>query len=241
MTSARHEAQTTSPKKVFGLELEIHESSLPPPFILSLMPPPRSLLSPRIPGFICRSCLLRRDLPRQQRPPWLVRNATTGNGPPRPVPKWGHSPPPSVVEQEPNIRYFDQTPDGDRREVDDSAEEAFLKSIGTEMEEIDARTNAMLGIDDPGGIADEDKDAAIQGKIDEEEDTRDITIATNDLENLIVQIKALSEKDVITKEDRSKIREVLFNFKPNEDIKRRLAEIDPDDGKYFNSHPILTQ
>ncbi|CAG8982662.1 hypothetical protein HYALB_00006060 [Hymenoscyphus albidus] len=190
------------------------------------MPPPRPLLPTRTPGYICRSCLLRLDAPRRQRPPppWLLRNVTNGSGNP---------PPESVIrrsaEDKPTIhvRYFEETPDGDRREVSGDPEEALLDSMRPELDDLDKRNQEILGRD---GVADEDMEDAIQSKIDQEEDTRDITIANNDLESLISRVRAISDKEVITREDRWKIREILFNIQPNEHIQRKKDfGLDPED------------
>jgi hypothetical protein len=144
-------------------------------------------------------------------------------------------------EEEKVVRYFDQTPDGERREVPEyGEEEAFLDSMSAEMGEINARHKEILGPEKYAATAEEDMADAIQGRIDEEEDTRDITMATNDLENLISRIKALSDKEVVTEEDKKKIREILFNIKPNPEIlkfrkdrdSRSFENFDPDDGSY---------
>lgn len=114
------------------------------------------------------------------------------------------------------------------REVSGDPEEALLDSMRPELDEIDKRNKAILGRD---GVADEDMEDAIQGKIDQEEDTRDIEMANNDLESLISRIRAISDKEVVTPEDRLKIREILFNIKPNDQIKREKdSKPDPDDG-----------
>ncbi|KAG9229667.1 putative pentatricopeptide repeat-containing protein, mitochondrial [Amylocarpus encephaloides] len=76
----------------------------------------------------------------------------------------------------------------------------------------------LLGEDDPGGIADEDIPDAIERRINEKEDTRGITLATDDLKTLISQVTALSHKEVITEDDRQKIRDIIFNFKANPEV-----------------------
>lgn len=129
------------------------------------------------------------------------------------------------------VRYFEETPDGDRREVSGDPEEALLDSMRPELDEIDKRNKEILGRDGAAGVADEDMEDAIQGKIDQEEDTRDIEMANNDLESLISRIRAISDKEVVTPEDRLKIREILFNIKPNEQIqKQKDSKPGPEDG-----------
>jgi hypothetical protein len=231
----------TSLKKSSGLQP--HEQSIKS----TPMPPPRHLLAPRLPGFICRSCLSRLEPTRKQRPPWLIRNATTKAGPSQ----RGNKPP--GMEEEKIVRYFDETPDGDRREVPEyGEEEAFLDSMSAEMEEMNAKHKEILGPEKYAATAEEDMAHAIEARIDEEEDTRDITMATNDLENLISRIKALSDKEVVTEEDKMKIREILFNIKPNPEIlkfrkerdSRSFENWDPEDGKVplINSiFPIFTE
>ncbi|EHL03358.1 putative Pentatricopeptide repeat-containing protein, mitochondrial [Glarea lozoyensis 74030] len=127
---------------------------------------------------------------------------------------------------------------GERREVPEyGEEEAFLDSIGAEMGEINAKYKEILGPEKYDATAEEDMEHAIQGRINEEEDTRDITMATNDLENLIAKIKALSDKEVVTEDDKKKIREILFNIKPNPEIlkfrrdrdSRSFEDLDPED------------
>jgi hypothetical protein len=199
------------------------------------MPPPRHFLAPRITGFICRSCLSRLEPPRTQRPPWLTRNATSKAG----RPQRGNKPSPK--DEDKVVRYYDQTPDGERREVPEyGEEEAFLDSIGAEMGELNAKYKEILGPEKYEATAEEDMEHAIQGRINEEEDTRDITMATNDLENLIARIKALSDKEVVTEDDKKKIREILFDIKPNPEIlkfrrdrdARSFEDLGPEDGRY---------
>jgi seryl-tRNA synthetase len=141
------------------------------------------------------------------------------------------------------VRYFDETPDGDRREVPEyGEEEAFLDSMSAEMEEMNAKHKEILGPEKYAATAEEDLAHAIEAKINEEEDTRDITMATNDLEDLISRIKALSDKEVVTEEDKKKIREILFNIKPNPEIlkfrkdrdTRSFQNWDPEDGKFHS-------
>jgi len=208
--------------------MNIHITSTP-------MPPPRHLFAPRITGFICKSCLSRLELRNKRLAPWLIRNATSKASPSQRRNR------PNIKDEDIDVRYFDQTPDGDRREVPDyGEEEAFMDSIGAEMGELDAKYKEILGPEKYAATAEEDLAHAIEARIDEEEDTRDITMATNDLENLIAKIRALSDKEVVTEEDKKKIREILSDIKPNPEIlkfrKERDAEsydnLDLDEGKY---------
>ncbi|RDL36669.1 uncharacterized protein BP5553_06021 [Venustampulla echinocandica] len=184
--------------------------------------PPQSFLAPRTRGFICRSCLSRLHVPQRQWPPWMVRNATNDNGRSRP----GKSNRPTPPDQ-PVIRFFDETPDGDRREIFDDEEEAFLESVGSEVDEMEQRRSRFLDHtkDDPDGYIDEDMEDAIQGRIDEEEGMEDINAANEHLEDLIQRIKSLSDKEVVTEEDRLQIRELLYNIKkPSSKAKPRDME-----------------
>lgn len=90
---------------------------------LTLMPPPQPYLTSRICGFVCRSCISQLRRPQPPRAQWLMRSVT--NGPPR-----ARVPKSKKQTEEPSVRYFDQAPDGERREVvDDPKESAMLKDV----------------------------------------------------------------------------------------------------------------
>lgn len=152
----------------------------------------------------------------------MVRNVTNDNGRSRPSKSSQPAPP-----HQPTIRFFDETPDGDRREVFDDEEEAFLESVESEIGEMEGRRSRFLRHtkDNPNGYVDEDMEDAIQGRIDQEEGMEDINMANEHLEDLIQRIKSLSDKDVVTEEDRLQIRELLDNIdKPSSMPKPRDIE-----------------
>ncbi|KAF4625211.1 hypothetical protein G7Y89_g12958 [Cudoniella acicularis] len=199
------------------------------------MPPPQPFLAYRLGGFVCKSCLSKiRTL--QRRPlPWLARSITNNQGP-KP-PKRGTSPP---SQHGATVRYFEETPDGDRRELIDEDLDAYIESMGPGFKEFEAHQRNILHStkDDPGGFEsfedqiyetigtnegmEDVKDQAFLDSIEEDEPTKDITSANEKLETLLESVKRLSDKDVISEEDKLKIRELLFNFASGSNDKKSM-------------------
>jgi hypothetical protein len=76
------------------------------------MPPPHRFLASRLQGYVCRACLSKSQVTLRQQPIWLSRNATQGRRPT--ISKVASQ---QAETQEPEIRLFEQAPDGTRVEV----------------------------------------------------------------------------------------------------------------------------
>jgi len=75
------------------------------------MPPSRSLFQSTCRGFVCQSCISKLLYPRQ---PWTSRSIRTKTK--RQTPRIAHARPSKAAEE--GIRYFEETPEGDREEID---------------------------------------------------------------------------------------------------------------------------
>lgn len=86
------------------------------------MPPPRSLVGSKSCGFVCQSCLS--HLRAQKQPSWNLRTLTLKNGSLQ-----SSAPKPQKAarteQSSPAVKYFEESPDGDRKELfrqDEAAE-----------------------------------------------------------------------------------------------------------------------
>ncbi|TVY17955.1 hypothetical protein LARI1_G002826 [Lachnellula arida] len=130
-------------------------------------------------------------------------------------PKPSTSPPQDYIE--PTVRYFDETPDGERREQPKEDDEAaFMESLATRFgfgeteKEYLRSTRDNPPVEEDGGL--EDIENAMAGRIYDDEDTRDMTTQTDRLDALITKLRALSEDDKSPYEERRRqIRELLFD------------------------------
>ena len=93
------------------------------------MPPSQPTSISRIRGYVCKSCLLRLERPLRRPPPWLSRTFTSDDGTPKSrLSKVNKSIPRRHEIRNDDIRYFEETPDGERREVEDEdADEELLR------------------------------------------------------------------------------------------------------------------
>ncbi|CZR50526.1 uncharacterized protein PAC_00399 [Phialocephala subalpina] len=96
------------------------------------MPPPQHLLSTRLRGFVCKSCLSKLRAPRGQRIPWTSRTFASDDRPRRK--KGGLDLPHGT------IRYFEQTPDGVRTEIKDGDDDGAMDKLREKLKEIEERT-----------------------------------------------------------------------------------------------------
>lgn len=215
------------------------------------MPPPHHIISPSLRGFVCRSCLSKLYI-SQRRPPWLTRSLRTVTAPPRTKKhKQDNSHPRERIESrgpiESSIRYFDETPDGDRREVsNEKDEEAFMDSLASQFGfgESEKRYLRSMGDNPP---VDEDYDVekelqnATEGRVYEDEDTRGITTQTDRLDALITGLDDITKDESLSHEEkRSQVRALLFDDKKGiKGINRGIATgeamtFGPRDGKADN-------
>lgn len=113
-------------KKKFGLEISADSN-----FSKTLMPPPQHLLSTRLRGFVCKSCLSKLRAPRGHQIPWTARTFASDDKPRR---KGGWDLPHGTV------RYFEQTPDGVRTEIKDDDDDVSMDRLREKLKEIEERT-----------------------------------------------------------------------------------------------------
>ncbi|KAH6666637.1 hypothetical protein B0J14DRAFT_196294 [Halenospora varia] len=201
------------------------------------MPPPQPFLASRIGGFVCKSCLSKLRNPRPQRGAWLSRSLASDQRPPSRPNRSKKSLASSSPQPEPDVtvRFFEQTKDGERKEILDKDEESFYETLGgpefkayeaemlknydPESDELDFEDevyNALSG-GDTEAAAEQMDIAAIKDSLANDESTNAITFANDRLEALLKEVKSLSDQEHISEEDRTKIRELLFNFKSKKD------------------------
>lgn len=178
------------------------------------MPPPQSFLTSRIRGFICRSCLSKLQVPQQQRIQWLSRNVTSDNGPSR---RKGGSKQP--VQEEAVVKYFDQTPDGNRTEIqEDPEEEAIIESLTSTIRDLENRTGQSLEslLENPDGLEgilpeDPDGDIGIWSDASGEADPLEaLTLQNKELEARIRRLENVTSSKSLSLENGLKIRETLL-------------------------------
>ncbi|KAH8602889.1 hypothetical protein B0O99DRAFT_735234 [Bisporella sp. PMI_857] len=92
------------------------------------MPSSQPLLTSRLRGYVCKSCSLRLQKPPRPQAPWLSRSIMSENGGRVPkLSKIQKSTPTQSLPSGSTIKYFEQTPDGERRELDDDPDEEMLR------------------------------------------------------------------------------------------------------------------
>lgn len=120
---------------------------------------------------------------------------------------------PALPLKEPSIRYFDETPDGDRREiVDNPDEEAFLASLKTTILELkkdlgdykpspnDVDEDALFELSEDGRWR--PPEAKVEGNLAENIDSE-----IEHMQALLKRLKGMLEKDSLSTEDILRIRE----------------------------------
>jgi hypothetical protein len=159
------------------------------------MPPSQPFVTSRIRGFVCGSCLSQLRKPRRPRTPWLVRNVASGR------PSRITAPKGKKKNADPIIRYFDQTPDGIRRELEeDTEEQAMLKDVEEqirmfeephlEQEEFDPESLVQQGL--------------------KEYDISESMKAS--MEEIKAQMENVSDLENLSEEERTKLRSRLLNL-----------------------------
>jgi len=104
------------------------------------MPPSQPIFASRIRGYVCKSCLLRLQKPLRRQPPWLSRSFTSDNAASKPrLSKANKTIPQGHETHDAEIRYFEETPDGDRREVgaEDAEEELLRETVEATLRNFD--------------------------------------------------------------------------------------------------------
>lgn len=178
----------------------------------TLMPPPHRFLAPRLRGYICRGCLSKSPVTRRRQPEWLSRNATNGR---RPSPPKGLSPQPDVPAGV--IREFEQTPDGERREIHDEDDDGFMLQLKEEVERLEKAEGKsmeeMVGPIDIESILQGEDDQVFQDPemaMLEEESMNDLS-EDKQLNDAIEEgLRSLSEDDSMSPEDIDRIREDIL-------------------------------
>lgn len=154
---------------------------------------------------MCRSCLSKLQVPQRHRPAFAIQSFATDNGSTKQKGATGAPP-------RPTVRYFDETPDGVRKEIpDDIDEESLIKALEDEigpLPEGAAEAAANMDEEDMQSIQEDGPfslpigdwvDAALKPNFAQEEELKALAqeIASVDLNN-------------ITKEDRSRLRKLLL-------------------------------
>lgn len=183
------------------------------------MPPPQRLLSIRIRGFVCKSCLSKLQIPRRQQIPWIGRRFASDNRPRRP----------EGAYDLPNgtVRYFEQTPDGVRTEIDDEEDAAFMESVRKQLKDIENETGrTMDDLEDEDlekilqnsslGLEEEDLDDIFEDgssslrEASELEDALDSMASKNEEMQAQIDLVESIDLDNISEKDRLKLRETLL-------------------------------
>lgn len=164
----------------------------------TLMPPTHLLTTPKLGGFVCRTCLSRLRRPQRPQALWLIRNKTDG---PR---RQNH---PQTKNKDPTFRYFDQTPDGTRKEAaDDAKHAAILKDVeerirlvGEEEDDLDE----LVGENEPSPVE-------LLRQVGKEYAVPESMVSAR--EEMETQMAEASNLETLSEEERSNLRNRLLNF-----------------------------
>ncbi|KUJ24049.1 uncharacterized protein LY89DRAFT_712987 [Mollisia scopiformis] len=179
------------------------------------MPPPQHLLSPRLRGFVCKSCLSKLRAPRRQQLPWVTRTYASDDKPKRRKGAWDlpHG----------TVRYFEQTRDGVRTELkdeedDDDAE--FTESVKEQLRQLEERTGkTMYDLDEQdlqdilhGTLANTQEEDPLKGFPDPAEIEKDLTAMAAHNQDIQAQMDLINSFDLenLSEEDRVRLREGLL-------------------------------
>ena len=185
--------------RIYGV-ISISEKKLEPSSALhqtstlTLMPPAQPFVTTRIGGFVCRACLSQLRRPQRPRTPWLTRNAT--NGPPK-------AKRPKNKNEEPSVRYFNQTPDGVRTEaVDNLKEAAILKDVEERI--------GLLEEEEDGLVDEQPSPEDVLDHLKKQYTVpQDMLSAMNEME---AQMADMSSLENLSEEERANIRNRILNF-----------------------------
>lgn len=175
-----------------------------------LMPPPHRILASRLRGYVCRACLSKSQFALQQKPPWLSRNATNG----RRRRSRSRGAQEDVDRQIPEIRLFEQTPDGRRVEIklDDPLE--GVEEMFREYEKDKDKSMEELG-------APLDFESFQNGNGDHNAHLLDVDESLTDFDKDDEELDALMERldnidfNKLSSEDRAKLREEVLRTATN--------------------------
>lgn len=183
------------------------------------MPPPQHLLSTRLRGFVCKSCLSKLRAPRGQQILWTARTFASDDRPRRK--KGGLDLPHGTV------RYFEQTPDGVRTEIKDDDDDLSMDRIRDKLREIEEKTGKTADdldaqdLDDilqeisPGGEEDA-LDGYLEKVLSEGQDSAEFEdsseIMSKEEERIQNQLELINSIDVdnISDEDRAMLKGMLL-------------------------------
>ncbi len=186
------------------------------------MPLPQHLLSSRVRVYVCRSCLSKVQAPQRQKIPWFSRRISTSVARLRGEGK--------NVDQEPTVRFWDQAPDGTRREIKIENEEdedgrEFAQHLEQSMRDLEQETGKSIA-----ELVDEDDEnvEAMMGKKMHEilergkkqlpfdmPSAEELDILREQTEQMQAQLNIIQQfggADIknISEEDRLKLREALL-------------------------------
>ena len=168
----------------------------------TLMPPQHRFLASRLQSYVCRACLSKSKVTSRQQPQWLSRNATNGRGPLRS--KGARQ----QIEQEPDVRYFEQAPDGTRVEIDMLKD--FEKQIQDYEKDAGKSTKDLLGPVDFEGLLNAHGELEPLDPI-EHESMAALDKETEELEALVARLED-TDLSSLSAEDRLKLREELLKL-----------------------------
>lgn len=160
------------------------------------MPPPHRFLASRLPGYVCRACLSKSQVISRQKPVWLSRNATDGRHPLR-----SKGVNQQIDPQEPDIRFFEQAPDGTRVEIPAAILDGLEEEQGKSIEE-------LVGLVDFESFQDGDGEHTSYDP-EVRESLEALTRSTEELEALVERLENI-DVSTLSAEDRDKLREELL-------------------------------
>lgn len=101
------------------------------------MPPPQRLLSTRLRGFVCKSCLSKLQPPQRQYLPLLARTFASDNKLKKRK---------QALDIPVTVRYFEQTEDGVRTELkdEDDDDEVYTETVMQQLKEIEEETGRTM-------------------------------------------------------------------------------------------------
>lgn len=198
-------------------------------FPRTLMPPSQRLLSTRIRGFVCKSCLSKLHAPRRQQLPWAIRTFASDDKPRKGVWDLPHG----------SVRYFEQTPDGARTEIKDEEDDEYTESVRKRLRELQERTGKTVDdLDDQdlqellrGTLADTQGEDAVRTLF-EDDPSQDPAEVENILKEMAAHDQELQagidliksyDLENLSDEDRVRLREAVLASVKNGMKKRYIA------------------
>ncbi len=168
----------------------------------TLMPPQHLFLASRIQSYVCRACLSKSKVAFRQQPQWLSRNATNGRGPLR------SKEASQQIDQELDVRYFEEAPDGTRVEID------MLKDFEKQIRDYEKDTGKS--IEDLLGPMVFERPLNAHGELEpldpmEHESMAALDKETEELEALVERLEN-TDLSSLSAEDSVKLREELLKL-----------------------------